>query len=335
MSDDRPMSDAETNLTRGEYTLAEVVRILKEGGRTQTIRELRAACASGALVNRQVRGITMVSHDAIMDYLSGPVLAPRPNSPAAPLNPSLNAESLARAQAALSQLKSRIESERARREDDGEASVEIEEIGENLGEVARVAPQEVTDSQDEQELGSDADSAVLDERTVDDAPEEGPRGLPEPESVLGETDAPEDLIEVLDMGQGVHACCNLEILDDGTRQRHGVYMSWFANEQQATEGVYAHGVLEGPWKQWHANGQVQSIGAYAAGLQTGPWTIWDDVGRKLQEGSYKDGVAIGTWREFHGNGALWRECHFESGVLVGTQRYFDASGILISDSQPS
>lgn len=132
-------------------------------------------------------------------------------------------------------------------------------------------------------------------------------------------------------GDDLRYRCEVEYLADGTQRRHGRFQCWFANNQQASEGHYVHGQLEGDWRQWHENGNLKSEGQYRAGLQSGLWTTWDEAGSKLQEGRFESGQAQGAWTEYHGNGVVWRSCNFESGQISGHQQYYDPKGQPLGD----
>ena len=78
-------------------------------------------------------------------------------------------------------------------------------------------------------------------------------------------------------------------------KRHGLYLTWYANQQNEEKGFYKNGFREGLWTRWYKNGQKSKEGAYKDGYRDGLWTFWKGNGQKSKEGVYKDGYGNSWW----------------------------------------
>ncbi len=101
-------------------------------------------------------------------------------------------------------------------------------------------------------------------------------------------------------------------------KRHGPYTMWFVSTgEKGLEGVYDHGVLNGPWARWYESGQPEARGAYRAGKPHGPWTRWYESGQKKHEGAYDDGEH-GTWTYWDEAGNVTKVETWRHGNLLST-----------------
>ena len=41
------------------------------------------------------------------------------------------------------------------------------------------------------------------------------------------------------------------------KRKHGLYKTYYENDQQLSEENYNDGMLEGKWTEWYENGQLQ------------------------------------------------------------------------------
>ena len=67
-------------------------------------------------------------------------------------------------------------------------------------------------------------------------------------------------------------------------KRHGLYLRWYANQQNDGKGFYKDGSRNGSWTFWYENGQKSKEGVYKDGSRDGLWTFWNADGQKKYNG---------------------------------------------------
>jgi antitoxin component YwqK of YwqJK toxin-antitoxin module len=60
--------------------------------------------------------------------------------------------------------------------------------------------------------------------------------------------------------------------------RAGFGMVCYQSGSLASEGNYADGVEQGPWRDYHENGKLASEGMYERGQEVGEWKYWQADG---------------------------------------------------------
>lgn len=85
-------------------------------------------------------------------------------------------------------------------------------------------------------------------------------------------------------------------------EKHGPWVSYYANGNKMSEGVYHAGKKEGRWIQYWPNGNKKSKATFVDGKYTGLYTCWYENGNKQWEGYYNpirgnsaDGTKEGVW----------------------------------------
>ena len=64
-------------------------------------------------------------------------------------------------------------------------------------------------------------------------------------------------------------------------KKHGLYIRWYSNQQNAEKGRYKDGTKDGLWIVWYENGQEHSEGTYKNGFRETLLTYWYEDGQKL------------------------------------------------------
>jgi antitoxin component YwqK of YwqJK toxin-antitoxin module len=85
-------------------------------------------------------------------------------------------------------------------------------------------------------------------------------------------------------------------------EKHGHWVSYFANGQKMSEGTYRLGKKEGQWIQYWPNGNRKSEATFVDGKNTGLYACYYENGNKQWEGYYNpikgnsaDGTKEGVW----------------------------------------
>ena len=118
------------------------------------------------------------------------------------------------------------------------------------------------------------------------------------------------------------------------KRKHGLYKTYYENDQQLSEENYNDGMLEGKWTEWYENGQIQLQANFkpykelpdeprmtgssryifpARDSKHGEWTEWYENGQKKLEEHYKCGRYIDTWISWYENGQKRSVCHYKDG----------------------
>ncbi len=119
---------------------------------------------------------------------------------------------------------------------------------------------------------------------------------------------------------------------DGNYQNHGAWKLYNNSGQVIAQGMFANGLMEGPWNRLHAQaeegifstkpfslfqGPYLSTATFDQGKIDGLWQIYDRNQRKIMEIGYTAGKRQGTASWWFPNGMKMREMRFIDGILDG------------------
>lgn len=133
----------------------------------------------------------------------------------------------------------------------------------------------------------------------------------------------------------------------------GLWITWYANGQKASETQMSDGRVagmhisyhdngrkwweqahtrehkaDGPGAGWNRDGSIRYSIAYRDDQRVGKWIYWYANGQKQSEETLIDGKADGPQRRWHENGQLKTEDYFKNGVRDGTEAAWDEAGRL-------
>lgn len=75
---------------------------------------------------------------------------------------------------------------------------------------------------------------------------------------------------------------------DENKQRHGKWVYFFENGEEANISFYKHGVLHGFIQVKRPNGNLHYTGEFAEGQKVGDWKYYDEQGRLTQEKNFDE-----------------------------------------------
>ncbi|MCA1595192.1 MAG: hypothetical protein LC772_02025 [Chloroflexi bacterium] len=97
-------------------------------------------------------------------------------------------------------------------------------------------------------------------------------------------------------------------------EKHGVWVTYYANGQKMSEGAYKRGKKEGPWVLYHPNGNKKTESNFVDGQYAGLYTSYHLNGRRRWQGTYNsghgnsaDGTKEGAWRQYEDDGETLRQ----------------------------
>ena len=103
---------------------------------------------------------------------------------------------------------------------------------------------------------------------------------------------------------------NSEYLDG---EKHGKWITYYANGNKRSEGAYNRGKKEGLWLQYWPNGNTKSEGTFQNGLFTGLYIAYHESGKRRLQGRYNDykgvpsdGTKEGAWCDYDEDGETLR-----------------------------
>jgi antitoxin component YwqK of YwqJK toxin-antitoxin module len=70
---------------------------------------------------------------------------------------------------------------------------------------------------------------------------------------------------------------------NNSRQRNGVWTSWYENGKKNSEQNYINGQEDGEYNVWHPNGKQYIKGKYKMGQEIGVWSFYDTLGKVMKE----------------------------------------------------
>ncbi len=120
-------------------------------------------------------------------------------------------------------------------------------------------------------------------------------------------------------------CKLITTVKTGKDEKHGPWISWFANGQKQLEGAYEHDVQVGKFTWWHSNGQRALEGSFDHGKQDGTWTWWHANGQKSIQGEYAKGNPTGRWTWWKEDGHVVQSADLSQseGVVIDTPRQLE------------
>ena len=104
-------------------------------------------------------------------------------------------------------------------------------------------------------------------------------------------------------------------------EKHGYWVTFYANGNKRSEGAYAHGRKNGLWIQYWPNGAKKSVGTFVNDKFTGKYCAYHANGNRQVEGSYNDhrgvpadGTKEGAWNFYEPDGETrWRTITYHRG----------------------
>ena len=108
----------------------------------------------------------------------------------------------------------------------------------------------------------------------------------------------------------------------------GMKTLWFDDGAKRAEGLFSHGLRQGPWTCWYEHGQKRWEGSYHDGLVDGVERSWHPSGALCFEGSSVAGQRHGVFRAWYSDGKPWWEGVYDLGVREGAFRYWRRDGTL-------
>lgn len=112
-------------------------------------------------------------------------------------------------------------------------------------------------------------------------------------------------------------------------KKEGPWITYYANGQVRSEGVYKAGVKHGRWTLYHPNGHLQSEATFVDGNYSGYYVSYHENGKKFREGAYniadgssKDGRKEGVWHQYFPDGETieWRVTYKRGRVVERVER---------------
>lgn len=92
-------------------------------------------------------------------------------------------------------------------------------------------------------------------------------------------------------------------------EKHGLWITYFANGQKKREGAYNRGKKEGPWILYHQNGNIMTESNFTDDKYTGLYTSYHSNGKRRWQGRYNeckgnsaDGTKEGAWIGYEQDG---------------------------------
>jgi antitoxin component YwqK of YwqJK toxin-antitoxin module len=103
-----------------------------------------------------------------------------------------------------------------------------------------------------------------------------------------------------------------------------VEYAWFYND-----GIhYSHNnhsgrLLHGLYTSYYQNNNIKSKGEYFYGMKDGTWHTWNDDGTLLSITSWKKGIKDGSSTRYYSNKKIYKELYFKDDKLHGEQKIFN------------
>jgi antitoxin component YwqK of YwqJK toxin-antitoxin module len=128
---------------------------------------------------------------------------------------------------------------------------------------------------------------------------------------------------------------------EGNYFNHGYWRLFGPSGQTLADGVFQHGLMEGPWSRWHPaqpeglfklrpfnlfRGPFLSTATFVGGKLDGVWQITDSSQRKIMEVAYRNGKRHGLSAWYYPDSSRMREQYFNDGMLDGTLTEWDERG---------
>ena len=131
--------------------------------------------------------------------------------------------------------------------------------------------------------------------------------------------------------QGYNVWCRLWQDASGTWVRQGPSITWHANEQKESEGLFASGKQTGPWRYWYPTGQSEQQGSFIGGVKEGAWVTFHASGQKESEGAMVSGTHHGEWNYWAEDGPTRTLGSWNLGKKDGVWNDFNAEDRAITE----
>ena len=113
-------------------------------------------------------------------------------------------------------------------------------------------------------------------------------------------------------------------------EKHGVWITYYANGNKRSEGSYHRGKKEGLWLQFWPDGNKKSEGTFKNDKFTGLYTAYHENGHRAHQGHYNeyngssaDGTKEGEWCYYEPDGeTLWRKITYHRGSRTKPDEVF-------------
>ena len=115
---------------------------------------------------------------------------------------------------------------------------------------------------------------------------------------------------VLDKADDWEECTLATYTQEGKPEKHGGWISWYANGQRKLEGQYQHDTPTGQFVWWHQNGQKWLQASYDMGKKHGQWTWWHSNGQKSIQGEYLGDDPTSKWLWWEQSGKVAQRADF-------------------------
>ena len=100
-------------------------------------------------------------------------------------------------------------------------------------------------------------------------------------------------------------------------KKHGLWTTYYANQQIKDIGTYENGIYNGKWTFYYENGNKEKEGTLLDGNAHDKWIFYNENGEKTQEGLFGEGVKHGKWIAYFEDGKL-TEGVYKNGKKDGT-----------------
>jgi antitoxin component YwqK of YwqJK toxin-antitoxin module len=90
-------------------------------------------------------------------------------------------------------------------------------------------------------------------------------------------------------------------------EKHGMWITYYANGNKRSEGAYNRGKKEGLWLQYWPNGNKKSEGTFQKGLFTGLYTAYHESGGRRFQGRYNDYKGVPSDGTKEGEWCIYKE----------------------------
>ncbi len=124
---------------------------------------------------------------------------------------------------------------------------------------------------------------------------------------------------------------NGEYGNDVNGLKHGLWTTYYPNNQKWVEAQYNHGRLNGVCKVWSLDGKLIEESSFSNDVRHGWTRYWDHEGRKVKEEYYENGKKEGDWKEWHpASEHLRYELTYKNNKINGVYMTYNSDGTVYS-----
>ena len=111
-------------------------------------------------------------------------------------------------------------------------------------------------------------------------------------------------------------------------QKHGLWITYYANGNKRGEGSYDRGRKEGEWIQYWPNGSKKSVATFIEDRFTGLYMAYHDNGNRATQGYYNEHqTKEGPWTFYETDGeTVWRIVTYHHGSRSKPDELFRPAG---------